>query len=397
MQPRRHCPEHQAEPLRKATRVVLAQPKLDGVEARLDDLLRQPRADHVLKEFNHERLHLIRAILGHTFQTDGEKHLAEVSLETGADEVLADLRVDEGLVERGAGVGEQHVPKDAVRKKLRRGDLIDGREHPVQSGHVFLRDVAVRAGVVAELEIAGLRPRLLQRDLRERRGLVGALEFREELVGLCEAHFFRIVTVEPQPRVGRVVVCLVEALELLPGEVWNVTRVPAGLDTVGGIGKERAHGVLAEAALRVGVRALHLVVDDALDGDGPIDVVDLEVVALLAQSVRGEARVKDGVHVNVHKVVKVLEVAARNGVARFVRVRHRVEECVEGGLDELDKGLLARVLSGAAEHGMLEDMRDAGGVGRGGTEHRAEGLVLVRRGQRKQLSTGLLVHPQPRR
>ena len=58
-------------------------------------------------------------------------------------------------------------------------------------------------------------------------------------------------------------------------------------------------------------------------------------------------------------------------------------------LDELHEGLLDGVLARSAEHGVLEDVRDALRVVRRRPEHHAEGLVLVVVHQTHHLRAGL--------
>lgn len=122
--------------------------------------------------------------------------------------------------------------------------------------------------------------------------------------------------------------------------------------------------------------------------------VRLEVPPFLRKRARvfDAARVQHGVEVHVDEVVEVGQVGRRDGIAGAVRVREGVEERVERALHQLDERLLDRVLAAAAEHRVLEDVRDALAVVDGRAEHRAKGLVLVVRGDAgDDLGSGLVV------
>ena len=95
------------------------------------------------------------------------------------------------------------------------------------------------------------------------------------------------------------------------------------------------------------------------------------------------------VQVDIDQVVEVLYVLAGDRVAGLVRVGHRVEEGVERAFGQLDEGLFGRVLARAAQNGVLQDMRQAGGVGGRGAEGDAKNFVFVLVFQREQFRAGL--------
>ena len=149
----------------------------------------------------------------------------------------------------------------------------------------------------------------------------------------------------------------------LVGQVRDVRRVAAGIVCVGRVRIQRRKDRLLQHVVRRGQRALHLVVDDAVDGQ-VAGIVKLPVPALLLEdlAVAVDVRMKDRVQVDVHQVLEVLQVAARDRVHRLVRVRHRVEERVQGAFRELDEGILDRKLLRPAQHRVLDDVRHAGRV-----------------------------------
>ena len=84
-----------------------------------------------------------------------------------------------------------------------------------------------------------------------------------------------------------------------------------------------------------------------------------------------------GVHIDVHEVEQVLLVGGGHGVHGLVGEGQGVEERLHRGLEQVDEGFLDRVAVAAAEHRVLEDVEDAGVVGRRGLEGDGEGHVLV--------------------
>ena len=268
--------------------------------------------------------------------------------------------------------GEAGVPRSTwsrISRPRRLSKSSRRRQQPVDGDVVLAAAVAGRVGLLAS---AGLAPPRLDAD-----GGVDApgLELRQVFLQDLEPPLRRVVAVEPDEGVGGVVEVAVEGREALPRQVGDVPGVAPGLDAVGRVGEEPLLDRLAQDPLGGGVGALHLVVDDAAEGQLPL--LDLVVPALLLEDLRRQPRVEDGVEVDVDEVVEVLQVLAGNRVAGAVGVGEGVEEGLQRSLEELDEGLLHRVLAGAAEDGVLEDVGDAGGVGGRRAEGDAEDLVGV--------------------
>src|SRR5262249_10472800 len=101
-----------------------------------------------------------------------------------------------------------------------------------------------------------------------------------------------------------------------------------------------------------------------------------------------DARMEHGVEVDVDQVVEILQVLARDRIAGLVRICHGVEEGIERALHQLHKRVLDRVLARPAQHGMLQDVGDAGRVARQGPEGDAEYLILVIIDEREQFGAG---------
>src|ERR1700730_12087895 len=107
--------------------------------------------------------------------------------------------------------------------------------------------------------------------------------------------------------------------------------------------------------------------------------------ALLLEYLRCQSRKEHRIQIDIDQVVEILDILARDRVAGLVRKRHGVEKRIERALHQLDERLLDRIFARAAQHGVLENMGDAGGIGRRSCEADAEYLVFVATQQREQL------------
>ena len=55
-----------------------------------------------------------------------------------------------------------------------------------------------------------------------------------------------------------------------------------------------------------------------------------------------DVRIEDGIQIDIHQVLEIAVVAARNRENRLVWIGHGIEECVHGTLDEFHKRILQR-------------------------------------------------------
>jgi hypothetical protein len=97
----------------------------------------------------------------------------------------------------------------------------------------------------------------------------------------------------------------------------------------------------------------------------------------------------------VHEILKVRIVAAGQRIDGLVGIGHGVEKCVERSLGKLHEGILDREVPGSAQHGMLDDMGNAGGIGGGSAKADVEDLVVVLTGKQGDPGSGLLMAEQP--
>mmetsp|Transcript_54400 Transcript_54400/g.140542 ORF Transcript_54400/g.140542 Transcript_54400/m.140542 type:complete len:1111 (-) Transcript_54400:87-3419(-) len=390
VQPARHHVQHQREALREAARVELAQGELDRVQAGLDGVGVEAVGGGLLERREGELLDLGHVVRLHALQAHREGRLLQLVRQPAAHERRAEARLAHRLVERRRGRPHQQVVEDAEGELLVGGEVLLVQQ-PRQHHHVLRR----RAGLHRELfdRAARLLDERLRRDGRRGRRGVGGVEVAQVGVEEVEARGQVVVAVEEDARVRRVVVRVVEGLELLERQRRDGGRVSAGVDRVRVVGEGELLGGAVHERVGRGVDALHLVEHHALVRQRLGLVLELVVPALLREHRRValRARVQHGVQVDVDEVVEVLGVLRGDRVARAVGVRERVQERLQRSLEQLDERLLARVLVGAAEDRVLENVRHARRVGHGRAEDDAEDLVVIVRLRRDQLGARLLV------
>ena len=380
MEPAGHGAQHQGQPARKAAGVVLAQAKLDGIDGRLDHFGLNARGRQGLQGVQNQALDAVGVGHGDALHPGGEGHLTQMAA-GAARHVLAKAGFDERNSQRRGGRAQQDNVEDAeAQRQFGVAELV---QHPVKRHQPFLLRVVAGDGV-AHADAARFRPALLQRDLRRQRLRP---EVADEVVDETQSLLRIVVAVKPDARVAGVVAGLVELAELFPGQVGDLPRVAAGIVAVDGIREKRLLRFAAQQAVRRGPGALHFVEDHALEDQIAV-VVGLVAPAFLGQHARRNARVKNGVEIDVDQVVEVLQVLAGDGVGGLVGVGHGVEEGVERAARQLDEGVLDRVLARSAEHGVLEDVRQAGRIGRRRGEGDAEDLVAVVVFERDELRAG---------
>ena len=166
--------------------------------------------------------------------------------------------------------------------------------------------------------------------------------------------------------------------ELLIAQLRDVGRVAAGLHAVAVIGEQPGHHGPLQHPGRVGEGSLHFVVNNALKHGLP-GVVKFQPPALLPEHIGAFHRrgMQHRVQVDLHQVAEILPVPAAHGVDGLVRVGHGIEEGLQGAFQQLHKGLLDGIAVAARQHGVLQDMKHAGGVGGDGAQAHGKGHIFV--------------------
>ena len=170
-----------------------------------------------------------------------------------------------------------------------------------------------------------------------------------------------------------------EVEKLFVAQLRNLLRISAGFHTVCRIRKQGIHDLALQHIIRGRKCALHLIVDDAVDHDRIILLFQLPAPPLLTEDllIPVNIRIEHRIQIHIHQIPEILIIAAGYREHGFVRIGHGIEEGIHGSLHKLDKRILGRILSGAAQYGVFNDMRHAGGIARGRAERNVEDLIVI--------------------
>ena len=370
-------PEQQPEAVRVGGVGDLAPVELQLVDGGLGQVPVDPVRRQALECPEHDPLDRLRRLGGHVLEPGREVRVAVLGVVPAAvRQRRAQARVDQRLAQRGGGVAEQDLLQQ--REAQHRTRVADVAREPGDARLVPPRGVLGAPEREWEPGAARGRPARL-------RGHVGRRVDRREPVqdGAGDDLQVRVqgqVPVAEEVGVARVVVPAVELAQLRVGEVRDLAGIAAGVEGVGRVRVERLQDRTRHHLVGRGHGPLHLVVDHPLEhralavGRG----LELQAVALLLEAQLLQPREERRVQVDVHQVVEVFPVLGREGVHRPVGGREGVHEGAQAALEHGEKGVPHREALGAAEHDVLEDVRDPAGVPRDGLEQHPEGVLRIR-------------------
>ncbi len=98
-----------------------------------------------------------------------------------------------------------------------------------------------------------------------------------------------------------------------------------------------------------------------------------------------------GIEVDGHEILKVLSIGGGKGIEGMVGGSEGIHEIGQGAREHLEEGIPNRILLAAAEGRVLEDVGDAGVVGRIRFEADGEDIVAVLSGEVEVVGARLLV------
>ncbi len=113
--------------------------------------------------------------------------------------------------------------------------------------------------------------------------------------------------------------------------------------------------------------------------------------SLLLERFPGDARMQHRVEVDVHQVVKILEIAAGHRIHGFIGEGHGVQKGLQTAFHELHERFLDGIFAGPAQHTVLQNMRHSPVVGGRGAKGDAEHLVVIVIFQHDQFRAGFLM------
>lgn len=98
-----------------------------------------------------------------------------------------------------------------------------------------------------------------------------------------------------------------------------------------------------------------------------------------------------GIGVNIDEIFEILLVLRCQDITRSIGVSEGIEEGLETSLEQLHEWFLGAVFTTSTKNGMLENVRDTGGIIRGCTEGNSKHFVIVVIYHTEKFSAGLLV------
>ena len=289
---------------------------------------------------------------------------------------FSDSLVSERFFDRGAFRVAEHVVDDlegqvqlGIQSVGRQGDIPGQVAAPLQ----FLLGLH---GVVLE-SLGGLVEGRLKADLRVDFQPVKMRQIGLVQIGQPLLHIH--VAVQVNVAVGRMIISSVKIQIGLISQIRNIDRVAAGLHGISCVRIERTVNTARQNIVRRRESPLHLVVDHAVHRDGAVRILCLVVPAFLAEYILLfiDIGIEYCVQIHVHQILEIRVVAACNRIDRLVRIGHGVEKSVQGSLYKFNKGVLDREIPRSAQHGVLNDMRHAGGIFRGRSKCDVEDFVVI--------------------
>ena len=244
----------------------------------------------------------------------------------GTHDIMADSRVQKGLLKRRPRHGQKHILQH-LHAQIQL--LIQGISHGLIPGKVgiVLLALLLRDGILLH-DFPHLRKGRLRADL----GVDLQPVKMGQIIFIQPGQLLRhiAVSIEENVAVGRMVIAPVEIQECLPGKLRDLFRIPAGLIRIGGIRVKGGQHLPLQHALRRGEGALHLIVNHAVQGQLPVLRLHLVVPALLAEDLFFliNIRIKHRVHIDMDQVLKILVIAAGHRIHGLIRIRHGVQECI---------------------------------------------------------------------
>ena len=152
-------------------------------------------------------------------------------------------------------------------------------------------------------------------------------------------------------------------LELFISQRRDDGRITAGIEAVAGIREQQRKHFVFRELIDAAHCALHLIEHNALIAECAVLIL-FDVPALLIEDIGilKDCRCKDRVEIDLGQIKKIAQIAARNRIHGLIREGHRIEKGVHRAFEQLNKRLADRILRGAAEDRVLQNMENAGAV-----------------------------------
>lgn len=168
-------------------------------------------------------------------------------------------------------------------------------------------------------------------------------------------------------------------------------RIAAGIVVIGGGREQVLVQRLIEDAVRRAQRALHLVEHHTLVNQRLAICRRLDANALLGEIERMDVRKKHRIQIHLQEVVEILAVLAGKRIRRPVAGREGIHEGVERAPDHQKERIAHREAFRTTKHGVLQNVRNAGGVLGHGLERYQKDILRIVRGQMQMARAGSTV------
>ena len=209
----------------------------------------------------------------------------------------------------------------------------------------------------------------------------------------CQPGVFIVVSPEEEAGVGRMIIGAVKGAELFITQVQHLGRVAAGVEAVQHVREDGMLGFFHQHGIRGGIDSFHFIEDHTLVAPAAF-LIHVDMPPFLTQHVLVDAGMEHGVDIDVHKIIEIPQIGAGYGVTGLVRKGQCVEKSLERTFKQLHEGFLHRIFFRAAENGVFQNVRHAGGIFGRSAETDAEGLVFVVIENGKQLRAGDVMLPE---
>ena len=156
---------------------------------------------------------------------------------------------------------------------------------------------------------------------------------------------------------------LIIVQELFVAEQRDLFRMTAGVKGQIRVWQEVFPDIAFKNIFHFGIGTTHFIEHNPIDFEPRSSFAilsDFIVPAFLLKRLPCEQWMKNRVPIDFRQVEKIFFVTAADGIDGAICKSHRVDKCRQTGFDQFDKRILQWVFFRAAEHGMLEDMRNTG-------------------------------------
>mmetsp|Transcript_13895 Transcript_13895/g.23032 ORF Transcript_13895/g.23032 Transcript_13895/m.23032 type:complete len:461 (-) Transcript_13895:264-1646(-) len=386
-----HGSKHERESLRERSSVELTHRKFNSIHRRSNGIVTESFLGDLGKSIQNELLHLLHILWLNTLESNRKGSLQQFIRQSTTGNGSTKSTLHESLVKNGRRSSHQQMVQHIDRQFFLGIERLF-IEEPIDHQHVCFFLIGT-SGVRVFL-LAGFGKRLLLPfHLGRWLALWRWVKVLEVLVHQFQASKDIVVTGKVDARVTRMVELAVKVSKLLKGQIRNDSRISTAIDRIRVVLEDTALRFSHEEGITGRVDTLHFIVHDTLVGKGLRLVLQFQMPALLGVDhwIRNGAGVKDGISVNVNKIVEIFGILTGHDVTGAIGVGEGIQKGLETALEQLHEWVLGSVLATSAKNGMFKNMRDTSRIRGWCTKGNAKDLVVVITRDRQEFRSTLLV------